>query len=138
MPLLLRGSIPTCVGSPCSASVNLPRENYSDHATSGVSEDDGRAFGFGTFDAKKITDGEWYYNDIYLKESFYYEQWSDGYPLLGWNVYPLSLTALPAAVPGVSLVVKRVPRFSYLALFRTCESAAKSELSRGICKPKST
>jgi hypothetical protein len=87
------------VGSPCSASVNLPRENYSDHTTSGVSEDDGRAFGFGTFDAKKITDGEWYYNDIYLKESFYYEQWSDGYPLLGWNVYATEFDGFACSSP---------------------------------------
>jgi hypothetical protein len=71
----------------CSATVDLPRENYSDCSTSGVSEDEGRAFGFGTFGANKIADDQWYYNDLYLKESFYYEQWSDGYPLLGWNVY---------------------------------------------------
>lgn len=126
------------MGSPCSASVDLPRENYSDCATSGVSEDDGRAFGFGTFDAKKITDGEWYYNDIYLKESFYYEQWSDGYPLLGWNVYATEFDGFACSSPWCLVVVERVPRFSYLALFRTCESAAKSELSRRICKPKST
>jgi hypothetical protein len=48
---------------------------------------------------EQAADGEWYYNDLYLKESSYYELWADGYPLLGWNVYATEFDGFGRSAP---------------------------------------